>query len=180
MQLPYHYCNNVTISSDPSAEGECWNGTDISTYAKQPIEPAPTPNSFLSQVSHEFTMLTDKLRKAYQGEDVEIVDDTEEGFETSGSGSGDDEDDDDGENREPDKDIVFHPEPAEPSTQPPIGSSSVPEVVMVMNTSGASRSKGGMSLTRALVQYLLPIVMVWFGGAIKDLLWYSCVINIYV
>lgn len=147
----------------------------------QPVVPAPTPNSFLNQVSHELTMLTDKLRKAYQGEDVEMVDDTEEGFESSGSGSGDDEDVDiDSENREPDKDIVFHPEPSEPSTPPPIGSSSVPEVVMVMNTSGASRTESSMSLTRALVQYLLPIVMVWFGGAIKDLLWYSCVINVYV
>lgn len=91
------------------------------------------------------------------------MDDTEETL-LAGSGSGSGDFDPDAEEEEEDRDIVFRAEEA--PTAAPAPSTRAPEVV---RTSAGSKA-GGMSLTRALLQYLLPIVLVWFGGAITNLL----------
>lgn len=80
----------------------------------------------------------------------------------SGSGSGDGSDETiissgDGENE-----VVF--ETSAPTHPPPPTTTRVPDKTRV-----ASRAST-MSLTRALAHYVLPIVLVCFGGAISDLL----------
>jgi len=42
------------------------------------------------------------------------------------------------------------------------------QTTIVDNSSGASRQK--MSLSRALTTYLVPIVVMWFGGCLNDFL----------
>lgn len=168
LQLPYQYCNNDTISAGPSENGKCWNGTAIGTYEKQKLERKTTEVPLITQQIYILNGLTEKLRKAYQGMEVEIIDDTEESFDGSGSGSGDGiEEEEKQEEREEEKDTLFKVNVNEAyPTPPPLSSTSSPEVVRTPN----SANTNSMSLARALVQYLLPMVMVWFGGAIKDLL----------
>ncbi|CAH1133609.1 unnamed protein product [Ceutorhynchus assimilis] len=165
IQLPYQYCNNDTISAGPSDDGKCWNGTTIGIYEKPKpkLDSTPTDTLITGQI-YILSTLTDKLRKAYHGQDVEIVDDTEDSFDGSGSGSGDgmDEEDTPKENNEEDPVVIDESF----STPPPISSTFIPEV----RRTSSSNTNSDMSLTRALLSYLLPMVMVWFGGAIKDLL----------
>ncbi|KAL3280612.1 hypothetical protein HHI36_003849 [Cryptolaemus montrouzieri] len=173
IHLPYQYCNNDTIAAPPSANGQCWNGTAIGNYEK----PSPKSSNFQSPIINEqnFTLQVffDKLRKAHQGEEVELIDDSEEPLAGSGSGSGDGGDEE--EDITPivrvnnaDGDVVPHegkPDEAVPTTT----TSKKPEVTQTQD--GASNADSNtMSLTRALLQYLIPIILVWFGGTLTDLL----------
>ncbi|XP_066258261.1 glypican-4 [Euwallacea similis] len=169
-QLRYQYCNNDDMSAALSADGSCWNGTMVGSYKIREFTPDPTETSPLV-TGHIYTLsgLSDKLKKAYHGQDVEMIDDTEETFvDGSGSGSGDGDEDnaEDGDDFESDPVFPKKDEVKEPSPPPAVSSTASPPEVI--RTSSANRNS--MSLTRALIQYLLPMVMVWFGGAIKDLL----------
>lgn len=111
-------------------------------------------------------VFADKLRKAYHGDEVEIVDDSEDNFEGSGSGSGDSPlEEDTEENKETVTDEENVVRVVEISKEEPPSTSKRPEVTRTV-TGGAAQ----MGLSRALAQYLIPIVLVWFGGAITDLL----------
>ncbi|KAJ8916167.1 hypothetical protein NQ315_016306 [Exocentrus adspersus] len=168
LNLPYQYCNNLSLHSSNNETSQCWNGTGLGTYDKPAQKTNVGESQLLNAQVYVLQGLTDKLRKAFQGQEVEMVDDTEETLAGSGSGSGDGDFEEEERVKEEGKDIVFNenredsvfPTPASPS------STKMPEVVRT----SSSASIGSMSLTRALVQYLLPMVLVWFGGAITNLL----------
>ncbi|KAG5878895.1 hypothetical protein JTB14_023554 [Gonioctena quinquepunctata] len=181
MNLPYQYCNNLAILNNVNESAPCWNGT--STNNSRPIlsKTSIAEHPILSEQTYVLQGLTDKLRKAHQGQEVEMVDDTEEILDGSGSGSGDGIDDTDeettpekgtddteltfSENKNDDDDEEGEARAAFPSSTPV--STRTPEVVVI---SPSSANANGMSLTRALVSYLLPMVLAWFGGAITNLL----------
>ncbi|XP_050309620.1 glypican-6 [Anthonomus grandis grandis] len=172
VQLPYQYCNNETISASPSDDGKCWNGTNVGFYENPMPKLEPTETPMISEQVYVLNGLTDKLKKAFHGEDVEIIDDTEETFDGSGSGSGDGDDDNEEEEEQERNNGHVDEEEANVNriddtfeSSPPLSSTATPEVV---RTSGGHANK--MSLARALVQLLLPMVLAWFGGAIRDLL----------
>lgn len=162
--LPYQYCNNITAA--PNESEKCWNGTFSGEYTKDSKKASAPVSPLINEQVYSLQVFTDKLRKAYQGEEVEIVDDSEDIIEGSGSGSGD-------------FDIVDPVEPEENTpavkndfdivedneVQEPVSSTSGPDTKKTF-TGGAS----SISLSKALAQYLLPIVLVWFGGAISDML----------
>ncbi|XP_011256796.1 glypican-6 isoform X1 [Camponotus floridanus] len=141
------------------------------------------------------TTITNRLRSAFNGQDVNWID-TEETWYGSGSGSGDGAftDDEDGFKEgsgyepshvesEPESPSPKQPSPPvvhEVETPPGVdielhkgtGTSSTGadnnQTTVVDNSSGASRQK--MSLSRALTTYLVPIVVMWFGGCLNDFL----------
>ncbi|CAH1962030.1 unnamed protein product [Acanthoscelides obtectus] len=207
INLPYQYCNalslqmSTSINDTMTTADQCWNGTDggVSQGPSGGAFRALTGgSSILNEQLYVLQGLTDKLRKAHQGQEVEMADDTESDAliggnlgAGSGSGSGDggedaeiDEEDDDEDHHPhshhpplegdrgrsdtggPSKDITFD-EPEQPIVEMNPAPTRGPEVV---RTSGAASTRDDMSLTRALVQYLLPIVLVWFGGAVNNLL----------
>lgn len=98
---------------------------------------------------------------------MEMVDDTEESLAGSGSGSGDGDFETEEEEEEQSRDLDFNQEVenAPPTSSSP-SSTKVPEVVRASSNTNIH----AMTLTRALIQYLLPMVLVWFGGAITNLL----------
>lgn len=138
----------------------------IGTYDQPKPKLEPTESPIISGQIYLLNSLTEKLRKAYHGQDVEIVDDTEETFDGSGSGSGDGTDEEDAKETAEEED-TFRINRVDESfaSSPPLSSTLAPEVVRT-----SSANTNSMSLARALIQYLLPMVMVWFGGTIKDLL----------
>ncbi|KAL1491361.1 hypothetical protein ABEB36_011969 [Hypothenemus hampei] len=169
LQLPYQYCNNEKISAAPSENGHCWNGSAIGHYEPVSVKVEPIDDTTIIRQTYVLNGLTDKLRKAYQGQDVEIIDDTEDNFDGSGSGSGDGIEDS-SENKGAEEDPSLRKDHTN-EVSPPVyfDSSTTTSRPEVVRTSSANRDSP-MSLTRALISYLLPMVMVWFGGAIRDLL----------
>ncbi|XP_029672974.1 glypican-6 [Formica exsecta] len=152
----------------------------------------PRPTIVRDQV-FALTTITNRLRLAFNGQDVDWID-TEETWYGSGSGSGDGAftDDEDGFK----EGSGFEPPHVESESEPPkqpsppivheietpprvdiephkgTGTSSTGadnnQTTAVDNSSGASRQK--MSLSRALTTYLVPIVVMWFGGCLNDFL----------
>ncbi|KAK9882505.1 hypothetical protein WA026_021852 [Henosepilachna vigintioctopunctata] len=175
LHLPYQYCNNDTIAAPPSADGQCWNGTAIGTYEKPVSKIINTQSPIINEQNFTLQVYFDKLRKAHQGEEVELIDDSEEPLAGSGSGSGDGVDEEEEEEITPQggvnnriDDLVPYGA-GETETVPTTTSSKKPEVIR-SNDGTSSAETNTMSLTRALVQYLIPIILVWFGGTLTDLL----------
>lgn len=170
LNLPYQYCNNLSLHNTKNDSSQCWNGTALGTYEQSTQKSNIGESPILNAQVYTLQGLTDKLRKAFQGQEVEMVDDTEESLAGSGSGSGDEDiDTGDDEEEEQSRDIVFNEnsgvENAFPTSSAP-SSTKAPEVVRV----SSSANIHAMSLTRVLIQYVLPMVLVWFGGAITNLL----------
>ncbi|XP_050514744.1 glypican-6 isoform X1 [Diabrotica virgifera virgifera] len=174
--LPYQYCNNLSIlNSINSTSSQCWNGTYINnTITQSKINLGDHP--ILNEQTYALQGLTEKLRKAHQGQEVEMVDDTEEILDGSGSGSGDGlEEEEEGETTvKDDKELTFE-EPNKEEDEVhnrafPISTSSSTRAPEVVTASSANTNTNNMSLTRALITYLLPMIMAWFGGAITNLL----------
>ncbi|XP_076657141.1 glypican dally-like [Halictus rubicundus] len=225
--LPYQLCNDGLVVP-PSNTKECWNGTHVDKYIypvssngeTQSLNPevrssGPRPTIVRDQV-FALTTITNRLKSAYNGQDVDWIDteDTDWNGSGSGSGGGIDEDknpltdDEDGFNEgsgyEPkvlSPDLpkqpppAAHPEPVPPrlDTVPNKGGKS--EVGSAPGSgsdssggSGAGTGSGGsstgtgnstttadngasrqkMSLSRALTTYLVPIVVMWFGGCLTE------------
>lgn len=167
LNLPYQYCNNLSLHSNKNDTSQCWNGTALGTYEKSLQKSNIGESAVLNAQVYTLQGLTDKLRKAFQGQEVEMVDDTEESLAGSGSGSGDGDFETEEEEEEPSRDLDFNQEVenAPPTSSSP-SSTKVPEVVRA----SSSTNIHAMTLTRALIQYLLPMVLVWFCGAITNLL----------
>lgn len=163
---------------------------------KNPEFPNRAANSRQSAIVQQqlYTLRTaiSQLRNAYNGHDVEWSD-QEDGFDGSGSGggSGFDEDDDVGSGLGPwidEPKILASPTGPGSTEGKSVGSSSEeidstsPKTVTVVVNGGSSSSGGTsttgsgssrvppMSITRALLQFFLPLVMAWFGGLFADLL----------
>ncbi|XP_072764642.1 glypican-6 isoform X2 [Anoplolepis gracilipes] len=137
-------------------------------------------------------IITNRLRTAFNGHDIDWMD-TEETWYGSGSGSGDGAftDDEDGfkegSGYEPPH-VESEPEPPKQPSPPIVHEVETPPRVDIephkgtgtsntgadnnqttaVDNSGASRQK--MSLSRALTTYLVPIVVMWFGGCLNDFL----------
>lgn len=159
MHLPYQFCNleNVTVNET------CWNGT--ADNFRSSVKPnGPTPPVIQEQL---FTLqvMMEKLQGAYQGQDVDLADDdTEEPLDGSGSGSGDGFEEEHGSGDGGVHEVTYETPIV---TQPPPPSTTKPPD---KTRKTAASSADSISLVRALAHYLLPIVLVWFGGAISDLL----------
>lgn len=159
INLPYQYCNNENVSVQTNSSAQCWAGT----LDNQGPKDAQSSTLLKTQI-YIIDSMNDNLRKAYHGEEVEMID--EELVEGSGSGSGDgyDYDSEDDLPSEPQQPKVIDPVVLSPPRTP--STTREPEVVRTSSAGSTSQ----MSLTRALVQYVLPIMLAWFGGAITDLL----------
>ncbi|KAK0171828.1 hypothetical protein PV328_005227 [Microctonus aethiopoides] len=103
--LPYQLCNDGLVVP-PSNTKECWNGTHVDKYLypvssdgeTQTLNPeirggGPRLSIVHDQV-HALTTITARLRSAFNGQDVDWVDEEEKSY-GSGSGSGDGLDEDD-------------------------------------------------------------------------------------
>lgn len=149
------YCNNDKITAP---EGECWNGT--SPIEERNSTHVVSPPLIQEQI-YTLEVWIGKLQGAYQGQDVDLVDDSEESLESSGSGSGDFEPTSDLE-----IDMGAFTEPPTTTTEPTTTTTKKITKPPPRTASSASLP----SLSSALFHYILPIIFVWFGGAITDLL----------
>ncbi|KAK1133403.1 hypothetical protein K0M31_011214 [Melipona bicolor] len=194
--LPYKLCNDGLVVP-PSNTKECWNGTHVDKYIypvssngeEQKLNPevrvtGTRPTIVRDQV-FALTTITNRLKSAYNGQDVDWIDteDTEWNGSGSGSGDGTDQDpitdDEDGFKEGSGYEPKSSP-PEVPKQSPPIDHPEVvpPRVDVEQKTSinsnnktssvdnGASRQK--ISLSRALTTYLVPIVVMWFGGCLTE------------
>ncbi|XP_031343007.1 glypican-6-like, partial [Photinus pyralis] len=169
-QLPYQMCNNEAVP--PTFDGPCWNGTALGKYEEAvPSQTTPSPSSsppILNQQTFILQALISKLQAAYQGQDVDLADDTVDSEDlpsVSGSGSGMGLIDGSGDHDDfgvPEVPRMDTGAPQIPTVLP--SSTHPPEVVP------ASASINSPTLTKALAHYLLPIILVWIGGAFSDLL----------
>nr|XP_033320856.1 glypican-6 [Megalopta genalis] len=226
--LPYKLCNDGLVVP-PSNTKECWNGTHVDKYIypvslngeTQSLNPevrssGPRPTIVRDQV-FALTTITNRLKSAYNGQDVDWIDTDESDWNSSGSGSGggidedntpitDDEDGfKEGSGYEPKVLPPDTPKQSPPAVHPdavPPRLDTVPNVSggksedgsaagsgsdssggsgsgtgsgdsstgtgngTTTADSGASRQK--MSLSRALTTYLVPIVVMWFGGCLTE------------
>ncbi|KAG7199661.1 hypothetical protein KM043_014254 [Ampulex compressa] len=192
--LPYQLCDNGLVVP-PSNTKECWNGTHVDKYLypvssngeTQMLNPevrssGPRSTTVKDQI-FALTTITNRLRSAFNGQDVNWID-TEETWYGSGSGSGDVTDQDpitDDEDGFREEGSGYEPDisaPEAPKQSPPIIHQKAepprvdiePKTANTNNTSaidsGATRQK--MSLSRALTTYLVPIVVMWFGGCLTE------------
>ncbi|XP_011166471.1 glypican-6 isoform X1 [Solenopsis invicta] len=151
----------------------------------------PRPTIVRDQI-FALTTITNRLKSAFNGQDVDWID-TDETWYGSGSGSGDGAftDDEDGFNegsgyegshtesepespKQPSPPVVHEVEtPPRVDIEPHKGtgtSSSGTSSNQTISVSSGEDSRPQMSLFRALTTYLMPIVVMWFGGCFNDLL----------
>ncbi|XP_041115621.1 glypican-6-like [Polyodon spathula] len=97
--LPDSICSDVKVTGDRSNEEECWNGHTKGRYLPEIMNNGLTnqinnpevevditrPDTFIRQQIMALRVMTNKLRNAYNGNDVNFQDASDEG---SGSGSG--------------------------------------------------------------------------------------------
>ncbi|XP_055492786.1 glypican-6-like [Leucoraja erinacea] len=97
--LPYTLCNIDKVTSSVSDEEECWNGHTKGRYLPEVMNDGLTnqinnpevevditrPDTMIRQQIMALRVMTNKLRNAYNGNDVNFQDSVEE---ASGSGSG--------------------------------------------------------------------------------------------
>ncbi|XP_075236484.1 glypican dally-like [Lycorma delicatula] len=148
------------------------------------------PSTLLNEQIYALKTINNKLRAAHTGNDVEWYD-TEESF-GSGSGSGmppdenddtekGDDDDDNGETGSGISSINptehFHPDSGISKNDEDnrlhtvldeAGSRSNSNSTLGINSAGINSNK--MSLNRALITYLVPVVIMWFGNAVNELI----------
>ncbi|KAL6255136.1 hypothetical protein P5V15_013470 [Pogonomyrmex californicus] len=139
------------------------------------------------------TTITNRLKLAFNGQDIDWID-TDESWYGSGSGSGDGTytDDEDGFREGSGYEgprTESEPEPPKQPSPPVVHEVETPPRVDIephkgtggtsgtstsnnqtMSVSGGEESRPKMSLFRALTTYLMPIVVMWFGGCFNDLL----------
>ncbi|PSN32123.1 Glypican-6 [Blattella germanica] len=194
--LPYQICNDDQVAASPTKEDSCWNGAMKARYelqiagdgiSNQQTNPEVSvdvhrPSSLLNEQMFALKTITSKLRNAYNGLDVEWID-IEESSYGSGSGSGDGNIDDDDEGS---GDFNYERTNSgtgsgnKPYHRPtsndldnnlhPIGSGIELERQRPRNSTsgGTSSTNRQISVTRAVTSYLLPIVVMWFGGIFSD------------
>nr|XP_012150620.1 PREDICTED: glypican-6 isoform X2 [Megachile rotundata] len=198
--LPYKLCNDGLVVP-PSNTKECWNGTHVDKYIYpvssngelQTLNPEVRSSGFRSMVVKDqifaLTTITNRLKTAFNGQDVDWIDTEDTEWNGSGSGSGDTTDQDpitddedgfkEGSGYEPKSlppEITKQPPPVvNPEAVPP-RIDVEPKISTTANNNnnngtsavdnGANRQK--MSLSRALTTYLVPIVVMWFGGCLTE------------
>ncbi|KAL0118922.1 hypothetical protein PUN28_009507 [Cardiocondyla obscurior] len=151
----------------------------------------PRPTIVRDQV-FALTTITNRLKSAFNGQDVDWID-TDETWDGSGSGSGDGTftDDEDGFKEGSGYEgprTESEPEPPKQPSPPVVHEVETPPRVDIEPHKGTGTSSSGtsnnqtisvssgddnrpkMSLFRALTTYLMPIVVMWFGGCLTELL----------
>uniref|UniRef100_A0A8B9IXH8 Glypican 6 n=1 Tax=Amazona collaria TaxID=241587 RepID=A0A8B9IXH8_9PSIT len=97
--LPYTICKDEQVTAGPSIEEDCWNGHTKARYLPEIMSDGLTnqinnpevdvditrPDTFIRQQIMALRVMTNKLKNAYNGNDVNFQDTSDE---TSGSGSG--------------------------------------------------------------------------------------------
>ncbi|NXI44571.1 GPC6 protein, partial [Galbula dea] len=97
--LPYTICKDERVTAGPSIEEDCWNGHAKARYLPEIMNDGLTnqinnpevdvditrPDTFIRQQIMALRVMTNKLKNAYNGNDVNFQDTSDE---TSGSGSG--------------------------------------------------------------------------------------------
>uniref|UniRef100_A0A8C0V918 Glypican 6 n=1 Tax=Cyanistes caeruleus TaxID=156563 RepID=A0A8C0V918_CYACU len=97
--LPYTICKDERVTAGPSVEEDCWNGHTKARYLPEIMNDGLTnqinnpevdvditrPDTFIRQQIMALRVMTNKLKNAYNGNDVNFQDTSDE---TSGSGSG--------------------------------------------------------------------------------------------
>ncbi|KAL8189874.1 UNVERIFIED_CONTAM: Glypican-6 [Gekko kuhli] len=97
--LPYTICKKESVTAGLSNEDDCWNGHAKAKYLPEIMNDGLTnqinnpevdvditrPDTYIRQQIMALRVMTNKLRNAYNGNDVNFQDTSEE---TSGSGSG--------------------------------------------------------------------------------------------
>ncbi|GJQ83582.1 putative cell surface proteoglycan that bears heparan sulfate [Trypoxylus dichotomus] len=169
-QLPYQYCNEDNMTASPMQEGICWNGTTIGNFssANLQFEPPPSPQVLTEQLN-VMQVLSQTLQTAFQGQEVDLPETEEDEYIASGSGSGekDLEDQEDGD-VDPDGGL-FEPELPETTTRrqetPFHHEPDVPPRAAIPADGAAPQS-----FNRAIISYVLPILLIWFGSAFSDIL----------
>ncbi|XP_017770888.1 PREDICTED: glypican-6 [Nicrophorus vespilloides] len=161
--LPYQFCNNITTAS-PSEEESCWNGTHLGAYFPKKHEPVFNKPSVLFEQIYALGVVENKLRAAYQGQDEELIDEDEDDEPDiiSGSASGDTGTEID------DFDIDPTTTTTTTTTTERILSNDINKDFEDEEERVAAASAS--DLTKAMIHYILPIVMVWFGGTVADIL----------
>lgn len=184
--LPYQVCNDDRVAASPALDDSCWNGEKKARYEVQvskeqranpevSIDPSRESVHLNEQLFSIRTVIS-KLKSAYVGRDVEWID-NEDSVYGSGSGSGDgsDHDDDDSDEPEGSGDDDYHDRrygggydtSGRPDSNRPHDSRNKhPDRPTSGVGSPASLSR--LSPARAVSSYLLPIVVVWFGGLFSD------------
>ncbi|KAL1140381.1 hypothetical protein AAG570_000313 [Ranatra chinensis] len=184
-KLPYHMCGTTVAEEKES----CWNGEKKDKYSPAVVGDGMSnqqnnpevdvdinrPNSLVNEQIFALKTITNKLKNAYNGMDVEWIDIEETYGSGSGSGGGpDDSDMEDNGSGMPGHPL--EPEVEHPSTRNnednrlhPMGDSNGK---VNYNFTTTDNSIGGgaasMTLNRALFSYLMPIVMMWFGNTVTE------------
>nr|XP_021499104.1 glypican-6 [Meriones unguiculatus] len=97
--LPYAICKDESVTAGTSNEEECWNGHSKARYLPEIMNDGLTnqinnpevevditrPDTFIRQQIMALRVMTNKLKNAYNGNDVNFQDTSDE---SSGSGSG--------------------------------------------------------------------------------------------
>lgn len=180
--LRYAYCNNVSTAAP--GESKCWNGNSLSGYVPQPSK--LPKNELVYEQTYTLGVYISHLESAYMGQEIDETDDEEEedAFMASGSGSGAGINSEDDTHVDEEDDDDVHQAPTSTSTASTTSTSSTTttesnEVELVTEFNEETRNEdvpvvvqasSATELGKALMHYVLPIVMVWFGGAVTDLL----------
>ncbi|XP_069678727.1 uncharacterized protein dlp [Periplaneta americana] len=144
------------------------------------------PSSLLNEQMYALKTITSKLKNAYNGLDVEWID-IEESSYGSGSGSGDGSDSDDDFEGSGDtghfgyghgpgtggsglKPYLRPTNKDDNNLHPGVPGGEMDRHRPRNSTSGgtSATAKREISVTRAVTSYLLPIVVMWFGGIFSD------------
>ncbi|KAJ8979171.1 hypothetical protein NQ317_018993 [Molorchus minor] len=167
LHLPYQFCNNLSLHSNASNSSQCWNGTEVGPFEELQQKSIIGESTLLNEQVYILQGLTEKLQGLSRPRSRNGGPTTEEPLLAgSGSGSGDGDFEDAEEDGDMNHGLVFH-EDRQPDVFPtsPPSSTRMPEVVRA-----SSGNTNDMSLTRALISLLLPMVLAWFGSAITNLL----------
>nr|CAD7603421.1 unnamed protein product [Timema genevievae] len=190
--MPYHICNNDNVAASPTKDDSCWNGAMKARYEphiagdglmnqnSNPEVPVDVnrPSTLLNEQLFTLRTITSKLKNAYNGQDVEWID-YEESSYGSGSGSGDGIDDtkDDvegsgnfGTRVEVNSNRELGSKPIRPTNinTNSVGENTIPAKPKNTTAGTPAAVHRHMSVTRAVATYLLPIVVIWFGGIFSD------------
>ncbi|VVC43423.1 Glypican [Cinara cedri] len=203
-RLPYEVCNNEVAVIETGQNTTCWNGSALASYTKEvmrdgiknqrrnpevPVDLGRT-SSLLNEQVFALKALTNLLKNAYQGLDVEWdMEEVFHGGESSGIGpiqsSGDGSGDEDSE--PPSATVAVEggaqtPQTPSSATTTPATATAAPPNTAVKKadddnrvdpttTTGTGSSAGHRpkpTLQRALAAYMLPVVAVWFGGSFLE------------
>ncbi|XP_067013760.1 glypican-6 [Anabrus simplex] len=186
--LPYQICNDDQVAASPAKDDSCWNGEKKARYLLQITKDGFTnqrgnpevnvdvnrESSLLNEQVFLLRTLTSQLKNAYIGRDVEWIDNEDSSY-GSGSGSGDGGSDDSDENIEGsggNGDYSSGRGQGGSGKHKPDNNNMDNNLYIHHGPNGTAGGPSAklprVSVNRALATYLLPIVVMWFGGLFSE------------